>query len=123
MNGRERCEPTARRRSVGYAVRVGRRKLHVGIGYYPDGSPCEVRVSATSARVGSSLWVALEVWSDTASLALQYGAPLRELASGQVGVEDGTGGKLDADPDLHLPPRALSVWDAIGQVLLVANEP
>lgn len=112
----DRRIPPHSRRSTSYRLRVGARTLHVAIGTYPSGAPCELRVDCSSAKVGTELQIALEVWSRTVSRGLQHGMPLAAIAEGLRGVRDGTGGAVDADETLEIM-KASSVWDAIGQAL------
>jgi ribonucleoside-diphosphate reductase alpha chain len=93
-------------------------KAYVDIGRFGDGRPGEVWLNV--AKCGSDLRTMYSVWAMTASKALQYGMPLKELAGTLRNVKDEMGGVMDLGPDHELTEgECSSLWDAIGQFLEV----
>ena len=72
-----RCRLPTRRRSRAVTATVAGHKLHVAVGFYPDGTIGEIWIDAH--RQGSFTRHALHAFAHLFSVALQRGAPLAEL--------------------------------------------
>jgi len=92
-------------------------RFYFEIGRYEDDRPGEVWLDV--AKVGSALKAVYGVWAMTASKALQYGMPLKELGNTLRHVkEDPFSGFffLTDDPEEE-GKQCSSIWDAIAQVI------
>ena len=116
----ERIKPDPKRRLVTASIVVQghagsgdvRGKAHVTVSFYPDDTPCEV--FARVAKTGTATRTAYEVWSMTASKALQYGMPLAALAKTLRGVRGELAGEILSPPEIA-GQQTGSMWDAIGR--------
>ncbi len=93
-------------------------KAYLDVGRYPDGRPGEVWLNV--AKVGSDLNNCYNAWAMTASKALQYGMPLKELAGTVRNIKDHYGGKMfltDEEISKNKGVDCSSLWDAVGRVL------
>lgn len=89
----------------------GELKIYIQTGCFPDGSLGEIFVKAD--RSGSTISGLLDALSITASVALQYGAPVATLVEKWTNLRfspDGT----TSDPQL---PRVASIVDAVARWL------
>jgi ribonucleoside-diphosphate reductase alpha chain len=66
------------RRSITHKFRVGDQKGYLTVGLYPDGRPGELFVKIN--KEGSMVSGLMDAVAKVASIALQYGVPLRDLA-------------------------------------------
>lgn len=69
----------ARRRSRTVTACVAGHKLHVGVGFYADGSVGEIWIDAH--KQGAFTRHALHAFAHLFSVALQYGAPLADMVA------------------------------------------
>jgi ribonucleoside-diphosphate reductase alpha chain len=104
----------AERSATTYAIRVGSVPLYATVGWDEDGRPGEVFLRV--AKAGSTLAGLLDALAVTASLALQYGAPVDDLLRHWRGTRFEPAGPT-GDPAM---PMASSLVDALAQRLTIA---
>lgn len=110
VSSRER--PPDTRKSITREFRLGEVEIRVTVGLYDDGRPCELFINC-GAR-GGTLSGAFDSAAIAASLALQYGMPIRVLAAKWRGQGFEPSG-LTGDKQY---PIAASVMDLVGRWLL-----
>lgn len=104
----------ARRLVESYALELGgTTRVHVSIGRYPDGRLGEIFVDLH--KEGAPLRSAMTAVARLASLALQCGAPVAEVAGMLVGSEAEPRGDVVGHGSVT---EALSLVDLVGRVLI-----
>lgn len=102
----------ARRRCETVTATLGGHKLHVSLGYYPDGRLGEVFVAMD--KVGSFSRAMLDTLGRALSRSLQHGATAEEVRDMLCGVEFDPAGTVGGVPGVK---KASSVVDLVGQVV------
>ena len=77
MSDRKRLPDT--RKAITHKFRIGKTKGYINVGLFEDGSPGEVFLHIE--KEGSTLAGMTNCFAILLSIALQYGIPLKELAS------------------------------------------
>ncbi len=72
-----RREPPAERQAITHRFEVGGHKGYITVGFYEDGSPCEL--SLVLAKEGSTVSGLARNFAEAVSFCLQYGVPLQDL--------------------------------------------
>ena len=73
----KRKKPKPRRASAAFEVRDGGVTIHVQVGEYEDGKPCEVFIKG--GKEGSFTTGFMNAFAMSVSLGLQYGIPLQQF--------------------------------------------
>lgn len=103
-----------RRKGDTLKVRIGREKVYLRTGLYPDGSLGEIWIDAHKG--GSSYREALRAFAVATSIGLQYGVPLEEFVDAFVFTNSEPNGPVQGHDRLK---NATSVYDLIVRHLAI----
>jgi ribonucleoside-diphosphate reductase alpha chain len=97
-----------------YALKIGRQKIFVTIGEYPDGTPGEVWVDI--AKDGSTIAGLVKSYAKAISIAIQYGTPIDELIETFSHTNFPPNGMVENHPTIK---QVSSIPDLIVRILAV----
>lgn len=111
----ERERPPSRRGSETISFKIQQQRVHLTIGRYPDDRVCEVFIAV--GLVGADIRALLDSLAITASLYLQAGGSLSDLAAKWRHTHcEPSGQVVDGDAGFGIT-HATSVIDAVAQYL------
>ncbi len=113
-----RRELPAHAGGIARRITIGGQRVFLRTGEYADGTPGELTVSVPQATPTARGWA--EAFGHVASLGLQYGVPVAELAHALVNTRFGPSGVVEGDPDVT---RATSPADYLARALVAAYAP
>jgi len=110
----KRERPPTRYYSEVTKLRFGCKTHHIRIGFYPDGRVCDVFIS--SSKTGSDMRAILDTLAITASMYLQMGGSVQELAAKLRHTKFEPSGPVE-NPEGSGVETVSSVADALAQLL------
>ncbi len=102
----------AKRERVGYALRIGGVKVHIGIGLYPGGKPGEVFIDMS--KDGSALRHFANAFAIATSRLLQHGVSVADIAHAFENLSGGPSGDVAGHDSIK---SARSIVDLVAQLL------